>query len=300
MRHGPRSRSALSTSAGCWGSASPVISVPYTASSSAMRAILERLRGVLAVLRALDVHPQPGERLADETRDLHLAHADALGDLGLGQILREAQAQDLLVAVGKDVEGALEQDAHFGAAHLGVEAADRVGQRHVLADRLLQRARAPGVLALDRLQDLLERRVDRFGELLDVGRTAELVRELVACAGDLQLELLHAAGHAHRPGLVTEVALDLTQDGGRRVGREAHLAIEIEAVDRLHDPDAGDLHEVVDRLAAAGVAPGEGAGQWQHLLGELVAGGLIALLMESAQELTLATGARGVAHRAPT
>src|SRR4051794_36176443 len=112
MRHGPRSRSAFSTSAGCWGSASPVISVPYTASSSAMPAILDpgeqverpvrraialqigrsrALRRVLAVLRALDVHPQPGERLADEARDLHLAHADALGDLGLGQVLREAQ-----------------------------------------------------------------------------------------------------------------------------------------------------------------------------------------------------------------
>jgi hypothetical protein len=54
------------------------------------------------------------------------------------------------------------------------------------------------------------------------------------------------------------VALDLAEDGRRRVRREAHLAREVEALDRLHDPDAGDLDEVVERLAAAGVAARQG------------------------------------------
>src|SRR5437764_269353 len=83
---------------------------------------------------------------------------------------------------------------------------------------------------------------------------------------ELQLELLHAARDAHRPRLVAEVALDLAEDRGGGIGREADLAREVEAVDRLHDPDAGDLHEVVERLAAARVAAGQGPRQRQHLL----------------------------------
>ena len=97
-------------------------------------------------------------------------------------------------------------------------------------------------------------RLDRGGELLDGRRAAELVGQLVARLGDAQLQLLQAARHAHRPRPVAEVALDLAEHRRRRVGGEAHLAREVEAVDRLHDPDAGDLHEVVERLAAAGVA----------------------------------------------
>jgi hypothetical protein len=36
-------------------------------------------------------------------------------------------------------------------------------------------------------------------------------------------------------------------------------------------PTHGDLHEVVERLAAAGVAAGEGTGEREHLLGQRVA-----------------------------
>jgi hypothetical protein len=141
--------------------------------------------------------------------------------------------------------------------------------------------------ALDRREDLLERRVDRVGELLDGGRAAELVRELVALLGDLELELLQAARHPHRPRLVAEVALDLAEHGRRRVRGEAHVAADVEAVDRLHDPHARDLHEVVERLAAARVAAGQRAGERQHLLGELVASPHVPVLMDASQELLL-------------
>ena len=46
--------------------------------------------------------------------------------------------------VGEDVERAVEQHAHLGAAELGVGAAERVGERDVLAGRLVERARAAG------------------------------------------------------------------------------------------------------------------------------------------------------------
>ena len=131
------------------------------------------------------------------------------------------------------------------------------------------------------------------GDLLDGGRAAELVGQLVARLGHAQLQLLQAARDAHGPRLVAEVALDLAQHRRRRVGGEAHLAREVEAVDRLHDPDAGDLHEVVERLAAVGVAPGERPGERQHLLGQLVARARVALLVNAAQKLLLSQGARG-------
>jgi hypothetical protein len=67
------------------------------------------------------------------------------------------------------------------------------------------------------------------------------VGELVARLDHLELELLHAARHAHRPRVVAEVALELAQYRRRRVGGEAHLAADVEEVDGLHDPDAGDL-----------------------------------------------------------
>ena len=48
-----------------------------------------------------------------------------------------------------------------------------------------------------------------------------------------------------------EVAPDLADDRRHRVGRELDPALELEAVDRLDQPDRADLDEVVDRLAAA-------------------------------------------------
>src|SRR4051794_41771008 len=46
------------------------------------------------------------ERGADDARDVHLRAADDLGDLGLQQVLLEAQAQDLARAVVEDARQA--------------------------------------------------------------------------------------------------------------------------------------------------------------------------------------------------
>ena len=43
---------------------------------------------------------------------------------------------------------------------------------------------------------------------------------------------------------------------GRRVRRELHAAVEVEAVDRLDQPDRADLDQVVERLAAVAEPPG--------------------------------------------
>ena len=63
---------------------------------------------------------------------------------------------------------------------------------------------------------------------------------------------------------------DLPDDGRHRIRGELDAALELEAVDRLDQPDRADLDEVVDRFAAAGVAPREGANQRHELLHEPV------------------------------
>src|SRR3954449_8945021 len=171
----------------------------------------------------LDIHPQPREGLADEPRDLHLRDTDALGDLGLRHVALEAQAQDLAVALAEDVEGVVEQDADLRAAELGIGAAERLGQRRVLAGRLVERARAVRLRALQRVEHVLEAGADLLAQLLDGRRAAELVGQIVARLGDLQLQLLRAARYVQRPGAVAEVALDLAEHGRRGVRREAHL-----------------------------------------------------------------------------
>ena len=72
-------------------------------------------------------------------------------------------------------------------------------------------------------------------------------------------QLLQAAGHAHRPRVVAQVAPDLAQDGRHGVAGERDVAAEVEAIDRLDEPQASDLEEIVEGLTGALVAAGQGA-----------------------------------------
>ena len=68
--------------------------------------------------------------------------------------------------------------------------------------------------------------------------------------------------------LVAEVALDLADDRRRRVRREAQLALRSKRSTALIRPIAADLLEVVERLAAVGVAARERAHERQVALHE--------------------------------
>ena len=75
------------------------------------------------------------------------------------------------------------------------------------------------------------------------------------------------------------MALDLADDVRRRVRGQLDPAVDVEAVDRLDQADAADLDEVVELLAAVGVAAGKRADEGQVLLDQLLPGGEIALLV---------------------
>ena len=126
-----------------------------------------------------------------------------------------------------------------------------------------------------------------------VGRTAELARHLVADAVDLDRELLQVARHAHRPALVAEVALELAEDRRDRERRERGLARRVEAVDRLEQPERGDLDQVVELLPAALVAAGELAREGQEARDELLARGGIALAVVADEQAPVLLGPRG-------
>ena len=94
-----------------------------------------------------------------------------------------------------------------------------------------------------------------------VGERPRLAGQRRDRAVDLDPPLLDRTRDADRPARVAEVALDLAEDRRHREARERRAAVELVAVDRLDEPDARHLDQVVDRLAGGAVAPRELARQ---------------------------------------
>ena len=141
-----------------------------------------------------------------------------------------------------------------------------------------------GARRLECLEDVLLVGADLGGDLADRRLAMEVKRELGDGAVDLQRELLQVARHAHRPRAIAEVALDLAQDRRHRIAREGDLALEVEAVDRLDQTEAGDLEEVVEGLLGALVAARELARERQEALDEHLAIDRIALIQIAGEE----------------
>ena len=144
-----------------------------------------------------------------------------------------------------------------------------------------RRVRAPG---LQRLEHFLLLDAGRLRKLGDRRRAPELHGQRFDEARELHVQFLEPARHAHRPALVAEVALDLADDVRRRVGRQLDAAVEVEAVDRLDQADRPDLDEILELLAAIGVAAGERAHQRHVLLDQLLARLEVALLVVAPQQ----------------
>ena len=96
-------------------------------------------------------------------------------------------------------------------------------------------------------------------------------------------DLLQAPRHPHRVGPVAEVALDLT--GHVRDHERPELGSpRVEAVDRLDQPDAPDLHEVLVELSACAVSTGEALDERHVLLDQPLASSEVAVLVVLAQQ----------------
>src|SRR5204863_9747009 len=100
--------------------------------------------------------------------------------------------------------------------------------------------------------------------------------------------VLDRPGNPHRPSVVAEVALELAEDAGDGEGGEADTALGVEAVDRVDQPDARHLLEVLQRDRLAAVAVGEPTGQRQEALDQLSSGRPVAEPHIALKQATLA------------
>ena len=224
-----------------------------------------------------------------------------VADLRLREVLREAQAQHLALALGQHRHQALDRRGVLGEAEARVLDAHRVGDAVavlVVVARAVERDRPVGARRLARLEHALDRDADVLGDLRRRRRAAERARELLAHAVDADGHLLQVARHAHRPAAVAEVALELAEDRRHRERGERGRPLRLEAVDRLQQAERGDLDQVVERLAAALVAPRKLARQRQEALHERLARGGIAVAVVALEQPPVLTGAGRTIDRA--
>src|SRR4051794_39486151 len=229
---------------------------------------------------------------------MHLRDADLLRDLCLRQTLFESHTEYFPFALRKSLECGLERCALLGPLELLVLGADRLHRVVVVvvattARPARERDGRIGRAGFHRFEHLLRRRLEFSRDLGDRRRALELDRQALDRAGHLRVELLQAARHPDGPALVAEVALDLADHVRRRVGGERDLALEVVAVDRLQQADRADLLDVLERLAAAGVAPRERPHQREVALHELLASARVAANVVALEQLAVGLGRAG-------
>src|SRR6202042_1984133 len=106
-------------------------------------------------------------------------------------------------------------------------------------------------------QDVFLAHLQVRGELRYRRRAAEALGQVADGLGQRQLQLLQAPRHADGPALVPEMALDLADNGRRRIRGEFHAALQVEPVDGLDQPDRRDLGQVIEPLAAVAEPAGQ-------------------------------------------
>src|SRR5947207_6384580 len=81
------------------------------------------------------------------------------------------------------------------------------------------------------------------------------------------------------------MAAELAEHGRRGEGDERYSAVGVEAVDRVDEPEACHLDQVLGRLAAAAIAQRHAASEWQVAPHELLADGRLAEAVVTTQKL---------------
>jgi hypothetical protein len=114
----------------------------------------------------------------------------------------------------------------------------------------------------DNIEHLIGRDLQPGGDFAGLWRTIEVLGQLGHNVLDRLSEVFKASGDPHRPGLVTKVSAHFAGDARYRERQEVVSTVRIEPVDRVNQPDAGDLLEVLQWFASVGVAsrnvPGDG------------------------------------------
>ena len=235
------------------------------------RAILLRCRGCARWVQAAEpcggqlvvgeqLAPQPLHDAAQDARDLHLADADPLADLALGQLVDVAQSEHQALPLGEPGHRLPQCVAQLDGARVARRDEDVVGE--VGAGRG-GRVEGDGVVAGGApagLVDLGDGDAQHAGELGVVGVAVERVPHPLLLDHQAGAQLLDAARRAHRPAVVAEPALQLAGDGGVGEGGEPGPGTGPVAADGLDEGDPSHLEQVVGLDAATAVAHREAVG----------------------------------------
>src|SRR3712207_2943572 len=134
-----------------------------------MRSICGYCTFLALAFQFLELAPQVLEGAPEQARDVHLAHADAVGDLRLRLPLVEAELEDLLLLLPQAADGPLEQDLVlqplYGRVVVGLEVHYRVALPLVRAYRRVEARRVVGPAQGKRLGDALLVGLEHLGEL---------------------------------------------------------------------------------------------------------------------------------------
>jgi hypothetical protein len=155
---------------------------------------------------------------------VHLGDAEALADLGLGQVPVEAQVQDPLLAFGQVVQVGTDGLHVDGVLDRLVVLAEQLGHRRGIlgvGDRRVQRGGGEGEAGPAGLADVVLGDPQQAGQLVVGGRAAAFLGQLPADRADLEQQFLERAADVDLPALVPEVPLDLAADTRRGVSRQA-------------------------------------------------------------------------------
>jgi hypothetical protein len=220
-----------------------------------------RIRGPLG-----EVIAQQSHRLREQPRDVHLRDTHCAGDLTLCPLLPEPEPDDLPEPVGQPGQRLL-QHHQVGPQLVRVggigERAPRLGQE-------LHRQRPVGPGRQLGLANLGLVGADRVGEFGRAGRTPQPLSQAFGRHGEVEPQLLQAAGRPYAPGLVAEVVAQRAQDRRHRVGHEARTGARPVAVDRLDQRHRRHLAKVLGGLSGPAVAGRQPHGQRQGGLDHLL------------------------------
>ena len=156
----------------------------------------------------------------------------------------------------------------------------------------IDREGPPGLLGLQRLPDVLLGELQALRDLADGGAAPQLIAQLRDGLLDSHGAFLERAWQAKLPNAIAEVTAELTENRRCGVGGERLAALGVEAIQRLDQAEACDLHQVVEGLGAPAVAQSQRACQRQQAPDQFLPQRRVAGLRVRAQEIGLA-GADG-------
>src|SRR5215216_956943 len=245
-----------------WGMPMASFFAPASLTAGLCRGRLACTPRLVAQVVALQAALEPQHRLGVQLRDARLGHPEHLADLPQRQVLVVVERDHELLALrqrGDRVgQAVLELGGREQLLRVGrVRVVQRVEQRDLVAGGVRDRPqlverddRRVGDLD-ERLLELVDGEVELGGHLLVGRRPVQPVLELAVRALDLAGAGADGARHpVERPQLVDDRALDARD----RVRLELDLALDVEALDRVDQPDQtiGDEVGLLDVRRQAG------------------------------------------------